>query len=542
MVVMYLRPKPHTVIALTAISALTVCFLPPALAKMRFGVTDANGRDVIPCKFKGVKYLGGGLYLAQEFDPANSASMSHHWRLFTRAGNEIKVALPKGYTLCDVYLPASSKSEPRMTALPAGTILKVHNKSYALCDLKQHLLLPQGRYERIESLDEDMFDVQALKGEPPDIVKMLFDARSKKLIDINKKELQWTFKGGTIAFHTYDIVQTSGLIDRTGKVLWEAPYNLQEQPKNGESLANFAGDLNTPPTELNSHTVLIDAHGKITAPDLDGFGAFTDGYAWAIKGDRQGIINRHFQFVTDTIYSTVAPFSNGLYGAQKQGSPHLCLLDKTGKEIFTLPKDAIKFDLMYANSPYIVCLLNAPQKHQIEAFYDKSGKEIWRGTTEELQNFQGTNKTPQQKKLQQLMNAWHAPGSDRIIKMEIDESFSPLEWREEGTKKGDGEYDLTTLNRSEMLNKLLANYDLIGMPKAKLEQLIGKPDCNEYYVLERGPCGRHWHGLEIIYAKGIVKRWRIVDSEHHGLWISTDAVWQESKNKLTGDYVPKHKK
>lgn len=509
---------------------------------MRFGVTDASGRDVIPCKFKGVKYLGGGLYLAQDFDPTNSASVSHQWRLFTRAGSEIKVVVPKGYTLCDVYLPDSSKSKHRMTALPVGTILKVHNKSYTLCDLKQHLLLPQGRYERIESLDEDMFDVQALKGEPPDNVQMLFDARSHQLIDLNKKMLQWTFKGGTIAFHTYGIMQTSGLIDRTGKVLWEAPYNIQEQPKNGESLANFTGDFKTPTTDLNSHTVLIDAHGKITAPDLDGFGAFTDGYAWAIKGNRQGIIDRNFHFVTDTTYSTIAPFSNGLYGAQKQGSPQLCVLDKTGKELYTLPVDAIKFDLNFANSPYIVCLLKAPANQQIEAFYDKSGKEIWRGTTEELQNFRCSNKTLKQKTLQQLMYAWHMPGSDRIIKMEIDKSFSPREWKDESTKRGDGPFDLGGLHRGEMFNKLLANYDLIGMPKAKLELLIGKPDCNDYYVLLRGPCGRHWHGLEVNYEKGFLKRWRIIDSEHHGTWIGTNVVWRESDNPFNWEYVPKHKK
>jgi len=539
---MSLRPKPQTVITLIALSALTACFLPPALAKMRFGVTDASGRDVIPCKFKGMKYLGGGLYLAQDFDPTNSASVSHQWRLFTRSGSEIKVVVPKGYTLCDVYLPGSSKSKQRMTTLPAGTILKVHNKSYNLCDLKQHLLLPQGRYERIESLGEDMFNVGVYRREPLDIVNHLFNARTGVLKDLQGKQTQWTYRDGAILFHTYGAVQTSGMLDRNGKVLWEGPYDIAEQPVNGEVVGRFAGDEKSAANSFNSKPVLISKDGKIRTPNLDSFGQFTDGYAWALQGIRQGIINRNFQFVTDTTYSSVIPLGSGLYGAQKPEGSKLYLLDKTGNEICALPSDAMKFDLYYPNTQLIACDLKAKPGHEQLAFYDRSGKEVWRGTKEQLSHNRYKCIAPLQKVLQQLANGLSQTEPDRIIKTDIDKAFSPREWRQEATKKGDGDYDLKTLNRGEMLNKLLANYDLIGMPKAKLELLIGKPDRNQYYDLSSGPCGNSWRGLELDYAGKLLKRWRIVDPEHHGTWIGTNVVWQESDNPFNWEYVPKYKK
>lgn len=134
---------------------------PAAQAYSKFGVIDTKGREIIPCNYAFLQYLGSGLYLAEEPDDLNPDDHSHKVKLFDSDGVEITVPVPAGYSLADVYLPNIHKapdddprllglagdapnttSAERLKLLPKSSYLKIYGREgYGVCDTNGVIIL-----------------------------------------------------------------------------------------------------------------------------------------------------------------------------------------------------------------------------------------------------------------------------------------------------------------------------------------------------------------------------------------------------------------
>ncbi|MBS1996753.1 MAG: WG repeat-containing protein, partial [Cyanobacteria bacterium SZAS LIN-2] len=436
-------------------------------AYTRVGLTDARGHEIIPCKYKSLYRLSNGFYLAEEFDPTNVISPSFSCKLFNRDGKELPVSLPKGCTLCDIWLPGAPAAKEGSTAFPPGTVQKIRTEiGYSIADMQGNNLLPYASYEFIEPLQEGLVRVAVGHNQ------YLFDLRRRELIPVPDKELMGPYKDGVIPFRTTGRQRMCGLLDRKGKVIFEGPFEFISAPVGGLAMAatrgsspscirmDEAGNIVTP---SDPHSVLVDMRGKIVSPAFDVLFPFDGEFARARLGDRYGLVNHKFEFVTPTKYSFMIPVKTGLYGVMEPGARKFSVIDKAGKAVCGLPSDVIAFESEYMQRDMIVCRLKSDPQHQLLGCFNTSGKELWRGTQNDLSKYKNSSGTELDRALQRLLSGQLNPDPDRIVKYETDAGFSPRDWKDLATKRGGN-----GLNRIDEFHKLLESYNLIGMRREKV--------------------------------------------------------------------------
>jgi hypothetical protein len=100
----------------------------------------------------------------------------------------------------------------------------------------------------------------------------------------------------------------------------------------------------------------------------------------------------------------------------------------------------------------------------------------------------------------------------------IEGHFSSKVWKDELTKYA------PVVCRDDELRKLLQDYNLIGMSRKQINELLGFEDVNGAYTIA-GPIDT-WTGLYFEYANQKVKQWRFTSAlGKHGEWISSNVLW-----------------
>lgn len=99
----------------------------PSFARDSFGLIDLTGKEIIPCKYRSMEYVGCGFYLAEEMPDARTQPTgaellsavpkellafisNHEWYsakvLLTRNGKRVSVPIPRDAILTDIVLPS----------------------------------------------------------------------------------------------------------------------------------------------------------------------------------------------------------------------------------------------------------------------------------------------------------------------------------------------------------------------------------------------------------------------------------------------------
>lgn len=121
------------------------------------------------------------------------------------------------------------------------------------------------------------------------------------------------------------------------------------------------------------------------------------------------------------------------------------------------------------------------------------------------------------------VKAWWANPveSNRLIKSIIDPSFSKYIWKRDVN------------SRNEQFANLLRSYDLMGMPRSEIEQLLGSPDFGSCYRNYLGMCGSVGGWIELRYDNDRITGWRwasqLYGEKTFKPWVTTNVVY---------DYVP----
>ncbi len=158
------------------IAAACVVFLAsgPAQARDMMGVVDLKNHAVIPCTYKTISYVGCGLYLCEGFEKgpgtrieslnfvplgthpekARESALRHGSGnpkvLLDRYGNKIKIVMPKGAALLNVFIPEKIKrayltdanKRTEVTGLPKDALLSVMTvNGVGVCDLQANYLI-----------------------------------------------------------------------------------------------------------------------------------------------------------------------------------------------------------------------------------------------------------------------------------------------------------------------------------------------------------------------------------------------------------------
>src|SRR5262249_21635910 len=98
------------------------------------------------------------------------------------------------------------------------------------------------------------------------------------------------------------------------------------------------------------------------------------------------------------------------------------------------------------------------------------------------------------------------------IKRETKPGFSSINWR-------------IHQSRFFELRNFLEEYNLIGMGREKVEDLLGVPDHNGAYTLSQGFCANGYEAMEIVYDNSEkVRAWHIFGFNWTDPWIDQNVI------------------
>lgn len=518
----------------------------PALAYHLTGVIDQNGKIVIESKYRSVRYLGQRYFLVEDLSKEHPKKASMIGHVTDYSGNILKLKLPDGCTLTNVYLPAAyGSAEVNNTNLPTGTILQIHSRNgFGLCDESGRILL-EPRFNFIGQRKGDSFPVCAIRNNRQ-YLAFLFNATTKQHLSVPANaRLQETTDSDLFKFEVAHNPGRSGLwgcMTKDGKVVIEPHYR---------GITNFSSDGIAVVGLANKKAcVYISKSDKVLSPSFLRAEPFEDGLAnVAIQTDgsiKWGVIDRRFEFVLKPIYDRIfRPFSDVFAVAtSKHGT--FKAVDKTGNVLFDLPKGTA-YVHKFTNDRFKCQLTDSVTKKTVIAFIDRNGT-----IRETIDNDKHGLPVPRQKlefgfvkisklvpgqgyifglinqsgnEIQPMQTASFRPVSeDRVIRFESVDHFSKNSWI-----NSDPDGIGWGLNRLSEFANFLRDHDLIGMTRDQVGNFLGSPENHNMYYLSYPGCGSGFLAFEIEYEDEKVKRWReqrsIMGRKFCGNWVFENMVF-----------------
>ncbi|MDR3614866.1 MAG: WG repeat-containing protein [Candidatus Obscuribacterales bacterium] len=516
--------------------------------QLRDVIIDSHGHEVVHGDFSAIRYKGAGLFLAAEFYYSCDwhREKSH---LLTRDGKEIRPKVPQGTVFTDIYFPsgAPEKDIDSAEALPPNSVIEIHTeKGVGLANMAGDIIL-EPKYRQIggcwdgiftfyDDKKWDAFDPQGKSNQADSIYVKMFRA------NVSHGKLC----AGRIAFSegADGPKKLWGYYDSEGKVCI-APSFSKASDFTEDGFARVWLPYNDGRTR---RCVLIDRSGKtISANEYEDISEYRGGCAVVAirsKDDavRKGLIDKKQHYVLQPEWEKLDYLSDNKYAAQSRAGKALNVIDTNGKVLFEIPHSTT---IATETEGLVACLYSAylndekvSRAHSFMKVFDSQGKVVSnQSQTEELAVSDGMILCTPDPNIFLKERRWTiisksgvtADGiiacriqpttNDRLIKTYIYKKFSPEIWK-------NIEHD-----RPAEFANFLREFDFIGMPRPRVEQLLGPPDFKTCYRTASDCTSMNW--IEVQYKDGLVTGWRRVyrdftRTEFNKPWVTVNVTYDFS--------------
>ena len=523
---------------LTIAAAALLLFAREARGYNTVGIIDRAGNTIAPCEYHRIESLGCGRYFLEYMDEENPLKRSYRGRILEDSGREIPVRIPAGCTLSKVFLPKSTGASGKMHGLPTGTILEIHGPDgFGLCRLSGKTIL-EPKFDAVGEPNEEFFPVFS-GNRHTDLLFTLDSVTGERVLAPAKATIGDIKNDATFPFAVNPGARGDwGYMARNGKVLLEPQFQSAGKfSENGLACVSTGRDTN----------FYIDKTGKVLSPSYEHAGDFfketavvevlTDGQR------RKGLINSKFEYVLKPEYLELQHLFDQVYVAKKEANDRYKAIRSDGEVMFAFPSETMSVGGRLDNLTGCVIKTGAGVFKYV--LVDEKGKivtpvgdkplhldyglavvrrkEANKHTDWELVDGDGRVVQPFQQAFLEVV------GPNRILKYLPHDHFNAAAWK---NPRPMGE--AAGLNRIDHFAYFLADYDLIDMPRAKVEALLGPSEgesAGNFYWLWTGMCGNSWTGLEIEFENEKASRWRVVwsspiaDHPHSAPWVTDNMIY-----------------
>lgn len=518
-----------------------------ATAYNAVGVIDRAGKTIVPCEYHRVEPLANGFFFLERMDKTNPLKFSYDGIIVDGHGQPVSLELPSECTLSRVFPPSSAGDKKSACGLPLETILEIHGPDgFGLCRVDGTIIL-EPKFNAIGTPIQGCFPVS--KGNPFSRTTLLFMLNSKTGERVDAPEnarIDDTNHGAPIPFAVLrEGRDIWGYMDTSGRVVIDPAF-----ARAGEFASNGLARVSFPKSRGDAY---IDKNGKVVSPTYKHGGDFLDDVAIAEisreKKNLKGLINKKFEFVLAPDYLQLQRLFEDVYAAQKNKGDRWQAITSSGKFLFSLPKETKQ---IYPMSDGILCeTRNESGEDKRFLLIDRSGRVVRSGDLSRPLHFEfGLAVVPKKMKnspmqwelvdeegnvLQASQPAFFSVVSaDRILKYVRNDHFVAAAWKDPSPM---GEYGLY---RVDHFANFLSDFDLIGMPRAQVEQLLGPSERAmqgaNFYWIGCGMCGNSWTAIEIEFDQSLVSRWREVwkssESHHAAPWVTTNMMVDKGQERF----------
>jgi len=513
------------------------------------GLADAEKHEIVAPKYARIDYIGHGLLLACNINWAHKYKLGKERCVLNRSGDQINLKAPKGGQVVEVFWlgpKADADPESVLQSLPEQTLLVFWQEGRSgLCDLEGNVVLAP-KYDFISKASDGEAFVTDRLSVPGRASYFVFDCSDRSLTALPFDGIPQVenlyFSEGLAAFpearHEEHVPGEPGplwgYIDKTGKFVIGQHFSMAGPFKKGMASVG----LPLPPdlaqqrfefvqlTLKHSHPrerprppplpdyplgVVIDKTGKILSPKNMNVQPFYGDFAVAREVGSQpslaGIVDREFKYVVQPQYRGLqpivhfhhsllagagAPFSHNplFYATGFTHTPmqdfHQQLISLDGHVATTLP-GGIEFSVMEISGLLHCC--------------DHTHK----GSPFVYLNPQGKIVDPPDNTFDAHHIRYQEIAPDRLLKIQESDNgrFDSLYWK-------DG--DDRPFTRNVMFARFLADYDLIGMTKAEVIDVLGRGIKNNRadvldYAVTGGGCTGDYESVQIQFVDDKAVSW-----------------------------------
>ncbi|MBC7999891.1 MAG: WG repeat-containing protein [Leptolyngbya sp.] len=503
-------------------------------AFQKIGIVDSVGKAIIPCEYHRIEKLSNGFFFLEKMDKSHPMKYSYDGTIVDQDGKPISIKLPANCTLSNVYLPRSTNSNENTGKLPSGTIMEIHStRGFGLCGLNGEIIL-EPEFEAITDPCEEFFPIS--KGNRLERTTLLFILNSKTGERFDAPADAWIHnpgKGNPIRFKTMRGGRTfCGYMTPFGRVVISPSFSdAEEFSDDGLALVSRTGGCRE----------FINKNGLSVSPKYEQATQFFENLA--IVGIKEkdivlyGLINEKFELILQPKFHQMQRLSKNLYAAQKVADGPWEAINSSGESLFSFPAGITH---IFPQQNAITCITrNLPTAKAKYIFLDYTGNVLSSNENSRPVNFEFGLAARQvgsewelidkEERVTKIPNASYLKilSSERILKYAQDNRFNAAIWRNPNPV-GFG----PCMNRIEHFNALLKEFNLIGMPRTQLEQLLGPTENPRngasFYWISTGVCGHSWTGIEIEFDHEKVSRWRESRKSGENLystsWVTTNML------------------
>lgn len=522
---------------------------------LKAGVIDATGHETLPCLYRDVASLSGGLLIAYDYvEEGDPQPRRAH--LFNSLGKEISISVPAGARLQKIFIPRKSIGKDNYTGdtVPEGTLLEVQ---YRGCDM---LVTPEGKM---------LFDSTALSLEHTQDGTLIvrnatvpicaFDGETgKKTVDLNEIERHLLpSRGYGLLINGRSLFSTSvdgsllwGYHDADGKVVIKPIYKqAHDFDRDGMAAVSLIDDFG------KEHFQFIDTTGKrISPPEFLGAEPWrNDLTVVSVRTEegkrRYGIVNRKFEYVLKPEWSALHSMTEGCYLGTLTDADVSQVIDANGKSLHG-PYDAGK--LVNVSGGVFVCRVveDVPPRLRRLRLVSADGKPLYPEPIYVRKDFNmafgmavfhADSMPPEFKSdvytvvtkegvtasgivAHELMPI--APNA--LLKRIVIKEFSPRAWASDPQ------------DRMYLYSIFLQQHNIINMKRAELETYLGKADDGNFYSMCHTMMAPFGFGLELLYDNDVVTGWRWLEKtkgrpKRHP-WVTKDVIFDWSPYDYRNPY------
>jgi hypothetical protein len=281
----------------------------------RQGLTDLNGKQILPARYASITYAGNGLFTVREkFPPIgrnNKSSYKDKTFVINRDGTRIAAAVPPGSTLTNIRY-FGKKAEISHLASPHSLqddamIVFSKDQNLGICDKRGKVILPAS-YGWIGLESEGKMVLRDTTGK-----LFVFDVVNEKITPLLCND---EGQGASMYFtEGLAVVHDRGpkFITPTGENPIKIRFSQAGNFVNGRSLVRFSM-----PDGHSSRGILIDRTGKIVSPLGLNIISCSGSYSVVCLGlNKWGVVDRDFNFIIKPEYWLILQQPATVYTAEE---------------------------------------------------------------------------------------------------------------------------------------------------------------------------------------------------------------------------------
>lgn len=450
------------------------------------GIVDDKRHEIVAPRYSRIDHLGNGILMAWSINPENRFEYGNRLQVFNCRGKELAIAVPEGAErISGLWLSSEAEHHPELLLekLPEQALFKfVKDRLYGVCDAQGHIVLPPSYQFIGKASDGKVILTKEVPGDGEAFY--CFDCERRKLNELRVKAQNdrpsLFFSEGLAAVEQSGAF---GYMDAIGRLVIEPQFAKASPFRNGIATVSLQH-----PGEGKPQQVAIDKSGKTVSPSDMDVQEFHGGFAIARSAVRvgnrtgfasnYGVVNTKFEYVVPPRYSSLSwlskPLPNILYPPQVQvldESPLYCAYEGN-REWLISPDGKIRVPIS-AGYPYFVSdellggrvIAKSPPGSNQEQYglFDLTGKLV-AGPSSYPPRLP-LNSDGRRESFRKLASGLWL----QIIEGD-EEKFEPGYWAARNRHP---------FTRLQMFDRLLHQFDLIGMPQETLLNLLGDPDSSE---------------------------------------------------------------